>query len=401
ALRGVDVRFVLGGHDERDFTSAHTVVASPAVAPGHPLLAAARAAGARVTSETALFLGACPARVVLVTGTQGKSSTAHAAHALLAAAGVSAHLGGNIGRSLLGALATLDEDDVVVLELSSYQLESLPPAGELNPRTAAIGVVNVLADHLERHGNIASYEAAKRRILELVGDDSWVVLNGQDERLGRWDAPRGRVVRYGLGEGFELGLRAGRFVHGERALGAAGDVALPGDFQRSNVLCALGLALAAGAQPAALARALPGLTGLEHRLQDLGVHAGHRVVDNGVSTTPDSTLSAVLALEAPLCLLVGGQSKSLPLDELAARSKGRVRRVVAFGASAAELAAPFRATGLEALACARLEDAVALAYARMQPGEVLLFSPAAASFDAFRNFRDRALALRAALPPKG
>ena len=399
ALRGVDVRFALGGHDERDFTGAHTVVANPAVAPGHPLLAAARAAGARVTSETALFLGACPARAVLVTGTQGKSSTAHAAHALLVASGVPAHLGGNIGRSLLGALDVLGPDDVVVLELSSYQLEGLPPQGELRPRTAAIGVVNVLADHLERHGSVAAYEAAKARILELAGDDTWIVLNGQDERVGRWRPARGRALRYGLGEDFELGLRAGHFVLGAERLGRADDVRLAGEFQRANALCALGLARAVGAPPAALARALPQLTGLEHRLQELGRRGGHRVVDNGVSTTPDSTLSAVLALDAPLCLLLGGQAKALPLDELAARSRGRVARAIAFGASAAELAAPLRAAGLEVHERARLADAVALAYGCMAPGEVLLFSPAAASFDAYRNFRDRALAFRAALPP--
>jgi UDP-N-acetylmuramoylalanine--D-glutamate ligase len=225
------------------------------------------------------------------------------------------------------------------------------------------------------------------------------VFNGEDPRVALWRAPRGRVLRYGLSRGFDLGLRGGSFVHGARELGRADDVALPGDFQRSNVLCALGLALAAGAAPQALGRALPNLTGLEHRLQDLGLRGGHRVIDNGVSTTPDSTLSAVLALDAPLCLMVGGQAKALSLDELAARAVGRVRRAIAFGASAEALAAPFRAAGIETRSCARLAEAVAQAYARMGPGEVLLFSPAAASFDAHRNFRDRALAFRAALPP--
>lgn len=399
ALRGVEVRYVLGGHEPRDFTGAHTVVANPAVAPTHPLLAAARAAGARVTSETALFLGACRARLVLITGTQGKSSTANAAHALIAASGLSARLGGNIGRSLLGELEGLGPDDVVVLELSSYQLESLPEAGSLAPRSAAIGVVNVLADHLERHGSVQAYEAAKQRILELAGDATWIVLNGEDPRVRAWEPRRGRLLRYGLGESFELGLRAGRYVHGASDLGAVDDVPLPGDFQRSNVLCALGLALAVGASPRALTRALPHLTGLEHRLQELGRRGGHRVIDNGVSTTPDSTLSAVQALDAPICLLVGGQAKSLPLDELVAASRGRVRRLVAFGASAEALAAPFRTAGIQAEARATLAEAVNAAYESMGPDEALLFSPAAASFDAFRNFRDRALAFRAALPP--
>jgi UDP-N-acetylmuramoylalanine--D-glutamate ligase len=400
ALHDVGLELALGGHREDDFTRADLVVANPAVAPSNPFLAAARAAGVPVTSEAALFLEACPARLALVTGTQGKSSTSQFTHQLLQASGMRAHLGGNIGRSLLADLEHLQVDDVVVMELSSYQLEALPRELAQRPRTAAVGVVNVLADHLERHGSIADYEAAKRRILELAGDETWVVLNGDDPRTGTWCADRGRLVRYTIEgrAGCELELRGERFWRGSTELGAAADVRVPGRFQRSNVLCALGLALAAGAEPGALRQGLGRLAGLEHRLQDLGLFAGHRVWDNGVSTTPDSTLSAVLELEGPLALLVGGQAKNLPLDELATAARGRVRRVVAFGGSSAPLARAFGAAGVPAEAAGDLPSAVARAFAWMDPGEALLFSPACASFDAYRNFRDRARAFRAALP---
>ncbi len=400
ALRGERVSYALAGHRVDDFSRADLVVANPAVAPSSPFLAAAREAGVPVTTETALFLDACPARLVLVTGTQGKSSTCHLAWSLLREAGFAAVLGGNIGRSLLGELESLTADHVVVLELSSYQLEALPAADLLGGlRTAAIGVVNVLPDHLERHGTIEAYEGAKRRILELAGPDTWVVLSGEDPRVARWRPERGRVVRLQTSRPSALGLNlcAGRFRLDTQELGRVDDLRLPGPFQRDNTLCALGLALAAGAAPEKLARAIPHLSGLEHRLQDLGLVRGHRVWDNGVSTTPDSTLSAVLALGGPLALLIGGQMKRLPLSELVAAARGRARRVIAFGASGPALASEFEAADVPAETVADVPAAVAHAFAAMGRDEALLFSPACASFDAYRNFRDRARDFRAAL----
>jgi len=400
ALEGVELEFALGGHRLEHFTRADLVVANPAVSPASPFLEAARAAGVPVTSEAELFLSACPARLVLVTGTQGKSSTAQFAHQLLLASGASAHLGGNIGRSLLADLERLGSEDVVVMELSSYQLEALSSACAPRARVCAVGVVNVLADHLERHGSIEAYERAKRRILDLAAADTWVVLNADDGRVGAWRVQTGRLMRYSVEgrAGCELRLEGDEFRWGDQALGSVSDVRVRARFQRSNILCALGLALAGGARPSTLPSALGGLAGLEHRLQDLGFFAGHRVWDNGVSTTPDSTLSALLELEGPLALLVGGQAKNLPLDELVAAARGRVRRVVAFGGSGAALAAAFCAGGVPAEAVRDVSAAVARAYDSMEPGEALLFSPAAASFDAYRNFRDRARAFRAALP---
>ena len=399
-IEDLGLRLVLGEHRAEDFVHAELVVANPAVAPDHPMLAAARAAGVRVSSEAALFLEACPARLALVTGTQGKSSTASAAAELLAAAGFRAQAGGNIGRSLLGSLAELGPEDVVVLELSSYQLEALPrPAAGLARNVVAVCVTNVLADHLERHGNVEAYEQAKRRILELTGPAATVVLSGEDPRVSRWSERGPRVVRsYPTRGGSEgLNIAGGAFRLGREELGRVADLRLPGTFQRENVLAALGLARALGAAPERLAAAIGGLRGLEHRLQDLGTFAGHRVWDNGVSTTPDSTVAALRSLEAPLTLVCGGQAKRLPLDELARETSLRTRRAITFGASATQLASAFAAAGADVLAVATLEQAVEAAFAAMQGGEQLLFSPACASFDAYRNFKDRAAAFRAAL----
>lgn len=404
-LAGLPVRFVLGTHAEEDFTQAEMVVANPAVPPTSRFLRVARAAGVPISSEIELFLELCPARIAAVTGTQGKSSTCSTLHQLLRAAGQPAHLGGNIGKSLLEEAEAMREQDLVVLELSSYQLEALPAdfaARKPGARVEVVAVTNVLADHLERHGTLDLYAAAKRRILELVEPrGGTAVLPGECPRLSTWQPGAWRRVDLWASRASELGLNIahGEFRLDREALGRVEDLALPGAFQRENTLLALGLARLLGTPAEVLARAIPGLEALPHRMQDLGRFRGHRVIDNGVSTTPDSTISAVLSMQPGFTLLIGGKPKMLPISELAATLRGRARRVGVFGAAVDSFPAPLRAAGLECFEARRLEDAVEAAFGGLAPGEELLFSPACASFDGYLNFRERALAFRAALPP--
>lgn len=402
AIAGLDVQCVLGEHRVADFTEAQLVVANPAVAPDNEFLRAARAARVHVTSEMELFLAACPAQLVLITGTQGKSSTTNATAQLLAACGKRVHVGGNIGRALINELDTMRAGDIAVVEISSYQLEALSPGFGPLERVRAVCCVNVLADHLERHGTLEAYEGAKRRMLDLAGPQALAVLSADDPRVGRWSFARGRELRFSTRPGVTTGLNVadGSFRLDTLVLGALADLRLPGDFQRANMLAALGLAHALGARPHELAAAISSVRGLEHRLEDLGRRAGRRVWDNGVSTTPDSTIAALDSLARPLTLVCGGQAKRLELDELAQCARRWNVRVVSFGASGPQLAAAFRAADVPTHVVASVADAVQAAFELTPAGEDVLFSPACASFDAFRNFRDRALAFRAALPPR-
>ncbi len=395
-LGDLPVEFVLGEHRRADFEAAEIVVVNPAVRPGDPLLAAARAAGARLTSEIELFLEAVRARVVAITGTQGKSSTTHLTHALLAGCGRRAHLGGNIGASLLPALPTIHEGDFVVLELSSYQLEALGGTGTA-ARAEAVAVVNVLQDHLERHGTLEAYAAAKRRILELLRPGGHALLPLDDARCASWTVAGTRLDFSTSDTGHGLHLRAGEFRLDGEVLARVEDLALPGDFQRANALVALGLARVLGLEAAALARALPTVRGLEHRLQDLGSVRERRVIDNAVSTTPDSTVSALLALPPGTVLVLGGRQKRLPLTELCAVARARVAHAVAFGEAGPVFAAALREAGVPVEVAASVEEAVPLALARGARGAHVLFSPAGSSFDAYANFQERAAAFRAAL----
>jgi len=395
-LADLPLEYALGGHRPEDFTRAALVVVNPAVRPSEPLLAAARAAGARLSSEIELFLEAVQARVVAITGTQGKSSTTHLTHALLSGAGLRAHRGGNIGGSLLPLLPEIHRADVVVLELSSYQLEML--AGSRSAaRAEAVAVVNVLADHLERHGTLAAYAAAKQRILELLRPGGHALLPRDDARLAAWPVA-GTKLLFAARDGEDgLFVRAGEFRLGDERLGRVADLALPGEFQRENALVALGLARLAGAAPEALARTLPALRGLPHRLEDLGRFRGRRVLDNAVSTTPDSTLSALRALAPGLVLVLGGKAKRLPLEELAQEARARVSLAVAFGEAGPAFAKALRAAAVPVEVVAGVPEALARAFERGPEGAEVLFSPAAASFDAYANFEERAADFRRAL----
>ncbi|TDJ71729.1 MAG: UDP-N-acetylmuramoyl-L-alanine--D-glutamate ligase [Planctomycetota bacterium] len=411
SMDGIDAHRVLGRHRTEDFTAAEVVVANPAVPPSSPYLAAAHAAGTVITSEMALFLQHCPARIALVSGTQGKSSTCHFLAQFLADLPERVHLGGNIGASLLDVVEGMRASDIAVVEISSYQLEALPePARDPHavgpgPDVRAAALTNVLADHLERHGTRAAYAAAKARILELLAPDGVAFLPAGDARFDAGVPAGARIVRHGsrARSATEAGPRelalefeGGVVSLGEERLASLAGLPLAGEFQRANAALALGIARTLGATPDSLAAAIEGLKGLPHRLEELGDLDGRRVVDNGVSTTPDSTIAALEALGRPCTLLCGGQAKrDLPLDDLARVARRREVRAIPFGAARELLAGAFTAESVAVHGAATLAEAVALAYEHTPPGGCILFSPACASFDAYANFRERALEFRA------
>ena len=406
-------RAVFGGHDEADFERADLVVANPAMPARAPLLERARAAGVRVTSPLGLFLERSPAAWVGVTGTQGKSSTATFAAALAERAGPSGRrvfLGGNIGGSLLDLLElepALGPADVVVIELSSYQLEALQVEG-LAPAVGAraVAITNCLPDHLDRHGSMAAYRAAKLHAVELAAPDACVFVPADDAELAGCDCGPRRRVRFAseppASLAAELAVQAGEFVwNGPGAarsvLGRTADCTAPGAFQRANALVALGLAHACGAPAQALTAEVGSLAAPAHRFEDLGLWAGRRVFDNAVSTTPDSTVSALRSTPDPCVLIAGGLDKGLDWSELARELGLRGAAAVTFGRDAELVARELGRFGARTQSAGALGGALRLAFARSAPGAALLFSPGCASFDAYKNFSERAADFRAEL----
>ncbi|MAB79906.1 MAG: UDP-N-acetylmuramoyl-L-alanine--D-glutamate ligase [Planctomycetes bacterium] len=336
-------------------------------------------------------------------GYPGKSSTAHILAQLLRSCGFTVHLGGNMGGSLLHALDEIAASDCCIVELSSYQLEALPDPAALGARIErieAVCITNVLADHLERHATPESYAAAKRKILELADEDSLAFLPADDRRMKDWPTRAHRVPFADRPVEGGLFQDEGAFHFAGDVLGYTRDLRLPGRFQRINALCALGMAHAVGADAAALRTALGQVRGLPHRMENLGVFRGRRVIDNAVSTTPDSTFAVLREVADGTCLLVGGRRKQLPLDELAHLAHVKGVSVVAFGEARHELASEFAARGSETIVAAELEEALARAFELTTEGGCILFSPACSSFDTYPNFRARAEAFQNALPPR-
>jgi UDP-N-acetylmuramoylalanine--D-glutamate ligase len=400
-LSDLDVRLVLGGHEERDFRETDLVVVNPAVPPGNPFVRAAVDSGVRISTEIAVFAEACPAPIVGVTGTAGKSTTTSLLERCLAASGRRAHLGGNIGKSLLASLPEIAPDDVVVLELSSFHLHWLRRTGW----RPWIGVFsNLAANHLDWHRTLEDYAADKAGILPAA--DGVFVSNHDDPHVRRlaesatcsvvWTArdsvPEGDAVFW---RGADLVRREGSE---ETHLLSRDDVRLLGEHALWNVAQAAAGALAAGATPDGIREAVRGFGGLRHRLNPLREVQGVLCVDDSKSTTPGATALALAAFERPVLLLAGGYDKQLDATVLTDAAAARAKGVICYGQTGPALAAALRAAG-----CARvvetetLAEAVSAAFEHATEGDVLLLSPGHASWDQFANYEARSAAFAGAL----
>ncbi len=385
------VEWRLGSEDESLLDGVAALVANPAIPDQNPLLLAARRRGVPVTQEVDLFLAAYPGTVVAITGTNGKSTTSTLLHAALRRAGHDALLGGNIGNSLLADEALWRRDQVAVLEISSFQLE------RLDSRRSVHGAVftRVLKDHVDRHGTLAAYHAAKSRLAAVAR--TFVVHAADDPVASAYTTRAERRIVYADAEPAprSTGLVDG-FVATRLCDGAAERIVhidalrLLGRFQVENVMAASSAARLVGADAAAIGLAMANAAPLPFRLQLIAVRDGVRVYDNGVSTEVESTRSALLALEGRVHWVGGGKSKDGDYATVAAAVGPRIVSAHLFGAAAAPLADAIAGRVATAVHT-KLPEALASAFAAARPGDAVLFSPAFASFDQYPNFRARAL----------
>jgi UDP-N-acetylmuramoylalanine--D-glutamate ligase len=390
------VRTLLAGSD--------LIVTSPSISARFPTtdpwlreaLVAAEAAGAELISEIELFLRLTKARVLAVTGTKGKTTTTALLGAILKAGGMQHAVGGNIGTPLVERVGELGPDDWAVLELSELQLPTISRGAEIAVYT------NIAADHLDRHGSLDAYRAVKARLAELTARSGRVVLNADDPGSRELGArlPAASIAWYGL-EAAEPWLSAcltddWLVVRGERVMPAA-DVPVPGRHLLADVLAAALAASLAGVPADAIAAGVRGFAGVPHRLEDLGQRGGVRYVNDSQATIP---LAAIAALEAyapaRAVLIAGGQGKGLDYAAFADAIAQHVRAAILIGETAEELE---RLIGdrVPVSRATELDEAVRLAAAAARSGDVVLLSPAAASFDMFADYAARGDAFRAAV----
>ena len=405
ALDGRRVDLALGVADSRAralLDAADLVVTSPSVSARFPTTDAwlrealndAEARGAEVVSEVELFLRLTRARIIGVTGTKGKTTTSSLVAAMLDEAGVPHVLGGNIGTPLIERAATLTADDWAVLELSELQLPTITRGADLALYT------NVGADHLDRHGSVEAYRAVKARLAELSAPTGRIVLNRDDPGCRELAArlPARSVAWYGLN--LEPGLEAfvddgWVVVRGERVLPAP-EVRLPGRHLLADVLCAALGAHLAGAASESIAEAIRRFPGVPHRLETVAERGGVRWVNDSQATIPVAAIAALEAFDTPVVLIAGGKDKALEYGAFADSIAERATAAVLLGETADELAALI-ADRVPVRRAATMDEAVAMAAALARPGDVVLLSPAAASFDMFTDYAARGDAFRSAV----
>lgn len=386
ALSGLPVRFVLGGHEVKDFVSSDLVVPGPAVPPDSPYLKAAEDAGVPIIWRDNLIFLLCRSRIVGVTGSNGKSTTTALLGEILRIKDPRVLVGGNLGGSLLDEVESLPQDVPLVLELSSFQLESLKHIRR-SPQVAV--VLNLSPDHLDRHKTFEAYLDAKRNIVRFQGPDDLAVLNRDDPLVWSWaDESEGRVVGFSArGEVEGVFLRGDEVLAEGRFLFKRDDLHLPGLHNLYNAMAASAAALALGAGPEVVREGVRRFRGLEHRLEFVREVGGVRYYNDSKATTPEATVAALRAFEGNVVLIAGGYDKGLPLEKLADEISSRTKMVLLLGGTGLKLAELIRGPRLKL--CSSLEEALEEASRSAVPGDVVLLSPASASYDMFRNYEER------------
>ena len=367
-LRAAGVEVVLGAEDPALLDGVDLLVKSPGVPSEAPLAASARARGLTVWSEVELGSRLLPNPIVGVTGTNGKTTTSELLGTVFRAAGRPVAVAGNVGRPLTALDGVLPEEAWIVCELSSFQLEDVET---FRPRVGVL--LNLTPDHLDRHPSFDAYRAAKLRIFENQREDDVAVV------------PRG----------FEQIAGSARRVEFAADDALPAEPRIPGEHNRENAAAATAAARAAGIPDAAIAEALATFAGVPHRLELVREVEGVRFVNDSKATNPEAAERALSAYPPGLRLILGGSLKGTSYRRLArAASERSVACAYLIGEAADEIAEALVAEGVRFRHAGDLDAAVRQASSDAEPGDVVLLSPACASYDQFENFEERGARFR-------
>ena len=399
----------LGGFPEESLSELDLLAISPGIALTEPIVARATANGVPVVGDVELFARALPSRatsrprIVAITGTNGKTTVTSMAGALCRAAGLDCEVAGNISPAVLQALSRREAAgtpaEAWVLELSSFQLET---TSSLDADAAAM--LNLSQDHLDRHGSMGAYAAAKSRIFAGSGVQ---ILNRDDPRSLAMAIPGRQVILFGLeapARDQDYGLRSvgGKtwIARGVRALIPLAEFPLAGLHNATNAMAALALCSSIGAPLEPMLQRLRSFKGLPHRVEPVGEWRGVRFYDDSKGTNVGSTIAALAGLAGAggkVVLIAGGEGKGQDFSTLADPVKKSARGVVLIGRDAAQIERALAPCGVPMQRAEGMEEAVAIAADMAKQGDSVLLSPACASFDMFRNYGHRGEVFAAAV----
>lgn len=384
-LAGLDLEWAVGGHPEELFCSQDLIVPSPGVPWSHPALEAARAAGVGVAGELEIAASELRGRVVAVTGTNGKTTTTALIGHILEGAGWNTVVAGNIGTPVLGVVDQSADDQWTVLELSSFQLEAMTTF-----RAHVAALLNVTPDHLDRHGDFASYLDAKARLLDAQTAEDVAVLNADNPAcVDVRSRVKGGVVWFSRTQPLESGyaVRGGEILRDGSPIASA-ELPIRGPHNLENALAAAACASLAGVPDEDIASGLASFQAVEHRLELVRSVGGVEYYNDSKATNVDAAVKAVESFERGVWLILGGRDKDGDFRALAPSLRGRARELLLIGEAAPKIR---RQLGEEftAVDCGDLAAALSYARAHAAPGDVVLLAPACASFDQFESYGHR------------
>jgi UDP-N-acetylmuramoylalanine--D-glutamate ligase len=377
------------------------IVLSPGVPADLPPLEAARAGGAAVIGEIELAAPYLEGPTIGITGSNGKTTVTAMTGHILRECGIPVQVGGNIGTPVTGMVESSRPDQWNVLELSSFQLEAIETF------RAQIGVaLNITPDHLDRHHTFQNYAAAKGRLFATQRPGDFAVLNAEDPTCAAYAGlTPGTAVWFSGARRVEAGayLEDGVVRYGGEVLLPAAEIPIPGRHNVENAMAAAAAAHLAGAELAAIARAIRTFKAVEHRLEFVRTVSGIHFYNDSKATNVDAALKALDAFEGGLWVILGGKDKGSDYTPLRAPLAAKARAVLLIGAAAPKIAAQIEGA-VPLVACGVIEEAVRYGYCAASPGDTVLLAPACASFDQFRGYEHRGRVfkdLTARLDPKG
>jgi UDP-N-acetylmuramoylalanine--D-glutamate ligase len=388
-----------GGHGERTFRGQDLIVVSPGVPVDAPMLVQARAMGEAVIGEIELAAQFLPGPIVAITGSNGKTTTTTLTGEILAAGGLSTLVGGNIGTPAISLAERAKPETVIVLEVSSFQLETIQT---FRPKIAV--VLNVTPDHLDRHRTFEAYVDAKARIFENQRGDDFAVLNEDDPTcVGMAARTRAQVFWFSRQKEVKQGawVREGNILFrdgwgeqrtSQREIMLVSEIPLKGAHNLENVLAAVCAGALMGCTPEKIRQAVRDFKAVEHRLEFVATIRGVDYYNDSKATNVDATIKALESFPANVHLILGGKDKGSDYSVLNDLLRQRVKRVYTIGAAAAKIESQIvspKGGGVEIVHAETLESALRKANAVAQPGDVVLLAPACASFDQFKNYEQR------------
>jgi UDP-N-acetylmuramoylalanine--D-glutamate ligase len=398
SLAEYPITWALGGHPLALLDSTDVLCLSGGVPLTLPIVAEAVKRGIPLSNDSQIFMEVVPCKTIGITGSAGKTTTTTLVGNMAKNAyGDRAYIGGNIGDPLINYVDNMKADDFAILELSSFQLDQMT----ISPNIAAI--LNITPNHLDRHGTMEAYTAAKARILEFQSERDAAVL-GRDDK-GAWrlrNKVRGRLYAFSLEE-LEEGLNGTYLQDGLLNL-RDGDAYLPlilrekillrGEHNLSNVLAAFAIGHAAGFPLDSMLEAVDEFRGVPHRLELVRELHGVRWYNDSMASAPERSIAAIRAFEEPIVLLLGGRDKDLPWEDLMRLVSERVDHVVLFGEAAEKIRKTVQTLGLRAngsnlVQVRGLHEAILKAAEAAEAGDVVLLSPGGTSFDEFKDFAER------------